>query len=130
MKFKFNDNQDFQLKAINNVVELFNGLGDYSIQTNALTNIHSIESNMPEDEDLDEEWLLENLQFVQEEFDAEMDAKQTPTMKIGASLDLEKEEGQMLEGVSNDTFSYPSFSIEMETGTGNLCIFKNHSRAK
>ena len=123
MKFKFNDNQDFQLKAINNVVELFNGLGDYSIQTNALTNIHSIEPNMPEDEDLDEEWLLENLQFVQEEFDAEMDAKQTPTMKIGASLDLEKEEGQMLEGVSNDTFSYPSFSIEMETGTGKTYVY-------
>lgn len=123
MKFKFNDNQDFQLKAINNVVELFNGLGEYSINSNDLSNIHSIEPNMPEDEDLDEEWLLENLQFVQEEFDAEMDAKQTPTMKIGASLDLEKEEGQMLEGVSNDTYSYPSFSIEMETGTGKTYVY-------
>ena len=123
MKFKFNDNQDFQIKAINNVVELFNGLGKQEIGTSSFTNLNSIESNLPEDEDLDEEWLLENLQYVQEEFDAEMDARDTPTMKIGSSLDLEKEEGQMLEGVSNDTYSYPSFSIEMETGTGKTYVY-------
>lgn len=121
MKFKFNKNQDFQLKAINNVVELFNGLGDYSTDWDFSSG--EIVANIPEDEGFDEEWLLENLQFVQEEFDAEMEARQTPTMKIGMSMDLEKEEGQMLEGVSNDTYSYPSFSIEMETGTGKTYVY-------
>lgn len=122
MSFKFNDHLDFQLKAINNVVELFNGLGHYS-EEHILGTEDEIYPNMRSDEDLDEEWLLENLQFVQEEFDAEMDAKQTPTMKIGSSLDLKKETGQMLNGISNDTFTYPTFSIEMETGTGKTYVY-------
>ena len=52
-----------------------------------------------------------------------MDARQTPTMKIGVNNSLEKERGMLLEGVSNDTYEYPSFSIEMETGTGKTYVY-------
>jgi type III restriction enzyme len=120
MKFKFNPNQEFQLKAIKNVVDLFDGIGEYHTQFSLGS---EISPNLPEEEDLDDEFLLENLQFVQEEFDLQMDARDTPTMKIGVSNSLEKERGQMLEGVSNDIFEYPSFSVEMETGTGKTYVY-------
>ncbi|WP_425077292.1 DEAD/DEAH box helicase family protein [Psychroserpens sp. S379A] len=120
MKLKFNPNQEFQLKAINNVVELFDGIGEYHTK---FTMGSEIIPNLPEDEDLDDEFLLENLQFIQEEFDMAMEAKGTPTMKIGVSNSLEKERGQMLEGVSNDIYEYPSFSVEMETGTGKTYVY-------
>ncbi|QBA63660.1 DEAD/DEAH box helicase family protein [Muriicola soli] len=120
MKFKFNPNQEFQLKAIKNVVDLFDGIGEYHTQ---FTLGSEIAPNLPENEDLDDDFLLENLQFVQEEFDMQMDARDTPTMKIGVSHSLEKERGQMLEGVSNDIYEYPSFSVEMETGTGKTYVY-------
>lgn len=111
MKLKFNANQEFQLKAIKNVVELFDGLGHYHTSFSLGS---EISPNLPEGEDIEDEFILENLQFVQEEFDMEMDARDTPTMKIGVSHSLEKERGQMLEGVCNDIYEYPSFSVEME----------------
>ncbi|MDB0603080.1 DEAD/DEAH box helicase family protein [Tenacibaculum maritimum] len=120
MKLKFNANQDFQLKAIKNVVELFDGIGEY--HTHFTSNTETI-PNLPDDEDLDDDFLLENLQFVQEEFDMEMDARDTPTMKIGVSNSLDKERGMLLEGVSNDTYEYPTFSIDMETGTGKTYVY-------
>lgn len=120
MKFKFNPNQEFQLKAIKNVVDLFDGIGEYHTQFSLGS---EISPNLPDGEDLDDDFLLENLQYVQEEFDMEMDARDTPTMKIGVSNSLEKERGQMLEGVSNDIYEYPSFSVEMETGTGKTYVY-------
>ncbi len=120
MKLKFNPNQEFQLKAIKNVVDLFDGIGEYHVKFSINS---EITPNLPVDEDLDEDFLLENLQYVQEEFDMEMDARDTPTMKIGTSNSLEQERGMMLEGVSNDTYEYPSFSIEMETGTGKTYVY-------
>ena len=114
MKIKFNPNQDFQKEAIKNVVDLFDGIGQYHIKFSMGS---EITPNLPEDEDLEDDFLLENLQFIQEEFDIQMDARDTPTMKIGVSIHL-KERGLLLDGVSNDFHEYPSFSVEMETGTG------------
>lgn len=120
MKFKFNPNQEFQINAIDNVVNLFDGIGEYHVKWNFSSEVIP---NLPEDEDLDDDFLLENLQYVQEEFDAQMDSKDTPTMKIGTSQSLEKEKGLMLDGVSNDFHEYPSFSVEMETGTGKTYVY-------
>ena len=120
MKFKFNPNQEFQINAINNVVDLFDGIGEYHVKWDFSS---EVSPNLPEDEDLDDDFLLENLQYVQEEFDAQMDARDTPTMKIGTSPSLEKERGLMLDGVSNDFHEFPSFSVEMETGTGKTYVY-------
>lgn len=120
MKLQFNPNQEFQINAINNVVELFDGIGAYHVKWNFTS---EVTPNLPEDEDLDDDFLLENLQYVQEEFDTQMDARDTPAMKIGTSPSLEKERGLMLDGVSNDFHEYPSFSVEMETGTGKTYVY-------
>lgn len=120
MKFIFDSNQDFQLQAIKNVVDLFDGLSDTRISINSA---NEIISNLPSNEDLDDDFLLDNLQYVQEEFDSMMEERETPTMKIGVNNSLDKERGMMLEGVSNDTYDYPTYSIEMETGTGKTYVY-------
>ena len=120
MKIKFNPNQDFQNEAIKNVVDLFDGIGEYHVRFSMGS---EISPNLPEDEDLEDDFLLENLQFVQEEFDLQMDTRETPTMKIGVTNSLEKERGLLLDGVSNDFHEYPSFSVEMETGTGKTYVY-------
>jgi type III restriction enzyme len=38
-------------------------------------------------------------------------------------LDLDVDQGEMLEGVSFDTWRYPHFTIEMETGTGKTYVY-------
>ena len=121
MKLQFDAQQDFQLQAIQNVVELFTGFGDYNSTWGMTTD--EIHPNIPTDEDLDEEWLLENLQYIQEDFDRSMESRGTPTMKIGVSQSLEMDRGQMVENVSNDAYEFPSFSIEMETGTGKTYVY-------
>lgn len=121
MKFKFDDNLDYQTGAVKSIVDLFIDFGDFSAYFDEADS--EIKGNIPEDEELEEEWLLENLQAVQEEFNVQMDANSTPTMKITPSSHLQVESGIMLEGVSNDGFQYPSFSIEMETGTGKTYVY-------
>jgi len=120
MKLKFNPNQEFQLKAIKNVVDVFDGIGEYHVKF-ALGS--EITPNLPEEVDLEDDFLLENLQMIQEDFNDEMDARDTPTMKIDVNNSLEKERGLMLEGVSNDFHEYPTFSVEMETGTGKTYVY-------
>lgn len=120
MKIKFNANQDFQLQAVKNVVDLFDGIGEYHVDFSLGS---EITPNLPEDEDLEDDFLLENLQYVQEEFDLQMDERDTPTMKIGVSNSLEKDKGLLLNEVSNDYHEYPSFSVEMETGTGKTYVY-------
>ncbi len=38
-------------------------------------------------------------------------------------MELEMDEGMMLEGIGNDAWRYPSFTIEMETGTGKTYVY-------
>lgn len=121
MQFKFDDNLDYQTGAVKSITGLFIDFGDFAEYFEEYDS--EIKGNIPEDEELDEEWLLENLQAVQDEFNERMDANNTPTMKITPSTHLEMESGIMLEGVSNDGFQYPSFSIEMETGTGKTYVY-------
>ncbi len=121
MKLKFNDSQDFQIKAIDSIADLFVDFGNYSKEWDLTSD--DIVSNIPENEDLDEEWLLSNLNTIQTVFNSEMDARQTPTMKIDVNRSLDLDRGQMLEGVKNDVYQYPTFSVEMETGTGKTYVY-------
>ena len=61
MKIKFNPNQDFQKEAIKNVVDLFDGIGGYHVKFSMGS---EITPNLTEDEDLEDDFLLENLQFM------------------------------------------------------------------
>ncbi|MBD1866134.1 type III restriction endonuclease subunit R, partial [Cyanobacteria bacterium FACHB-471] len=105
LKLKFDPDQDYQLKAIQSVVQLFEGLPKY--ERSLLTREDEIVSNLPPDEILSESWLEENLLAVQRQNDL------TPQLDP-----LWCDDGLVLEGAGNDFWRSPSFTIEMETGTG------------
>lgn len=108
MKIQFNAEQPHQVQPVKSVVGLFEGMEkfDASFQMNAL----EIIPNLPESEELWESNLLENLQAVQDDSDIRP-----------KNRDLEVDEGETLLGI--DAVRYPSFSIEMETGTGKTYVY-------
>jgi len=97
MKFKFDPNMDYQLHAVKAVVDLFHGQGKnrggwITTDSSLLTVKNSLE--------LPEEYILDNLQKVQED------------NKLPQDDELVK--GQ---------FSSPNFTVEMETGTGKTYVY-------
>jgi len=111
LQFKFDPNQDYQLEAIQSVVDLFEGLPRFSAEF-ALGD--EVVANLPKYESLDESWLYENLYAVQERNGI---ARNTLLPHLIVN------EGMVLEGVGNDSWAYPSFTIEMETGTGKTYVY-------
>ncbi len=104
-QLKFDPNQEHQLQAVASVVDLFEG---YPRTATAFQLGDEIVPNLPLKVALDRPWLEENLRRVQER------------NKIrGSTLTrLEIEEAMVIEGAGHETWDYPSFTIEMETGTG------------
>lgn len=109
LQIKFDANQDYQIDAVRAVVDLFDGLGRDD-RTFTLAG-DEIVGNLIRELTLDHSWLLSNLQDVQDCYHVD----RTPSLSIDAS--------QELEGVSNDTWEYPSFTVEMETGTGKTYVY-------
>lgn len=106
--FKFDERQEHQLQAIQNTLKLFDGL---PLRETQFQIGDEIVPNLPPYTALEENWLLTNLNAVREKsgFDPQ--------------LNLEVDEGFELEGVSNDSWRYPNFTIEMETGTGKTYVY-------
>src|SRR5574337_1126315 len=92
LKLQFDPNQDYQLDAIQSVVQLFDGL--------------------PRRDGLSETWLFDNLRQVQERNRVQPDQLR---------FDLATESGLGLVG--ERSYRYPSFTIEMETGTGKTYVY-------
>jgi type III restriction enzyme len=69
--------------------------------------------NLPLFHTLSEDWLYDNLRQIQQQNGIE-----TPLVSA-----LEVDEGLELEGVSRDSWRYPSFTVEMETGTGKTYVY-------
>ncbi|NMB82011.1 MAG: DEAD/DEAH box helicase family protein [Ignavibacteria bacterium] len=113
LKLKFDPNQEHQRIAIESVVNLFKGLPPY--QTSFQLGDETI-ANLPPYNDLDEEWLLGNLQEVQKE-------NSRYCQGLDQKLSLDVEQGLVLEGIGHETWRYPSFTIEMETGTGKTYVY-------
>jgi type III restriction enzyme len=112
LTIQFDPNQDHQLDAIRAVTDLFEGW-DRANTALRLTG-DEIVSNLPLDiVAFDPSWLLSNLQAVQQQ------------RGIPTSPAVTKEFAFELEGVSvsNDTCEYPSFTVEMETGTGKTYVY-------
>lgn len=108
LEFKFDPDQDFQKEAMQAVVDVFANLprvarGD-ALWDGAIP-------NLPPGETLSETWLLDNVQAVQ----ARNKIPQTP--------ELECDEDMVLEGAGDESVRYPSFTIEMETGTGKTYVY-------
>jgi type III restriction enzyme len=103
---QFESNQEHQVRAIESTVNLFKSytkretpfqLGDDTI------------SNMDQYEMLDEEWLYDNLFEVQRENGLKED------------MFLNFEDGFELMGI--DSWRYPYYTCEMETGTGKTYVY-------
>ncbi len=109
LKLKFDPNQDYQLDAVESVVRLFEGrskrAGDFQLGDDVVP-------NLPPGEDLSEAWLLGNLRAVQEKNGIRPETLQ---------FDLDVDEGLGLVGY--ESWRYPNFTVEMETGTGKTYVY-------
>lgn len=106
LKIHFESDQEHQVNAIESAVKLFKGytrrdicfqLGDEAMP------------NMDRYEMLDEKWLYDNFLEVQKD------------NKLVEDLSLNFEDGFEITGV--DTWRYPYYTCEMETGTGKTYVY-------
>jgi type III restriction enzyme len=111
MEFKFDPNQEFQVKAIEAVTDLFDGqprLGPaMHFAAGPLFGVSAIPNRL----DLDEPALLANLEKVQTRNGIRPDA----------SLQCIEQGIETLTGPK--TARFPNFSVEMETGTGKTYVY-------
>ena len=114
--FKFDANLEHQATAVSAVCDLFDGLisdrPDFSFED-------AIIPNLPRGELLDNGLLLSNLRAVQRR-------ERTRDVRAPLNAGLALDEGLPLEieGLdSSSTVSFPSFTIEMETGTGKTYVY-------
>ena len=105
---KFDDRQEHQISAVMNTLKLFDGLPPRETQFQLGD---EIVANLPPDTFLEENWLLANLNAICE------------GNGFDTRLLLDVDEGFELEGTSNDSWRYPNFTIEMETGTGKTYVY-------
>jgi type III restriction enzyme len=111
MRFQFDANQSYQLRAVQTVAGLFQGITreTYSMAVRVLnmeTQFDSIRSI------LDPVRLLENIQLVQKRQGLTPDTE----------LKLLTEKADIL-GKKGQQVSFPNVSIEMETGTGKTYVY-------
>jgi len=111
LRLKFDSNQSHQISAIESTLKVFYGMS--AIDTRFELG-EDIIPNLPEYHHLEENWLFENLLQIQQE-----NKIQT------SSMHLVCEDGMMLEGIGTvmDSWRYPHFTIEMETGTGKTYVY-------
>ena len=109
LQFKFDPNQEHQTRAIESTLALFDGLPAF----NSVSWLgDEIVPNMDLFESLDEEWLNSNLKKVQDE-------NRILTTESFVTYD----DGLMIEGLGIDSWRFPQFTVEMETGTGKTYVY-------
>ena len=109
MKLKFDAGLDYQLEAINSVADLFDGLVQQEAAASITLNVENMDVGGEYNElgignrlTLSSEQILTNLQAVQVR-------NQVPKSRV-----LQEE---------NCPYTFPNFSIEMETGTGKTYVY-------
>jgi len=107
LKIKFESDQEHQLRAIDSVVKLFNG---YS-KRDTTFRMYSSDTiaNVDPYEMLDEQWLFDNMLQVQKE--------------NGLVEDMYLNFDDGFELLEINSWRYPYFTIEMETGTGKTYVY-------
>jgi type III restriction enzyme len=93
---------------VQSVVRLFEGMprGEAAFHLG-----DEIVANLPPFEDLNDPWLLDNLNAARE------------ANGMSPLWHVERDAGPGLAGVESHNFSYPSFTVEMETGTGKTYVY-------
>lgn len=112
LKFKFDPNQDFQIEAVDSIVDLFEGME--SQKTEFRLSSGEIMPNLPPERHLPEATLFDNVRMIQQRNKVQL---------TSMPLDLEVDEGLVLEGAGYESWRYPVFTIEMETGTGKTYVY-------
>lgn len=108
LKFKFDPNQEHQVQAIESTVKLFDGLPR---QGTTFQMGEDIVPNLPPYETLDEAWLLDNLNEVQR------------MNGLPEQMHLDVDDGLVLDGIGIDSWRFPVYTVEMETGTGKTYVY-------
>lgn len=109
LKIQFDPNQPYQHDAVESVARLFEGLPRQGVDFKLGDEIFP---NLPPFEALNESWLYDNLRQIQQ--DGEI------ATELAGMLDVD--DGMVIEGVGNESWRHPSFTIEMETGTGKTYV--------
>jgi type III restriction enzyme len=120
LEWKFDPNQDYQLAAIQSVIDALEGTPPYRSEF-ALG--EDVVPNLPEWEYLDEQALAENVARVQRENQVQLRRDNAQRDLFSTSPTLEVDEGMVLAGAGYESWRYPSFTIEMETGTGKTYVY-------
>jgi type III restriction enzyme len=122
IKFRFDANQEHQLKAVQSVVSLFTGLPMLEAEFQMGDDIVS---NLPAYHLLEENWLFENLLQTQEQYDQYAESIGSSIRIQQPTLTLQTDEGFLLEGAGKefDNHRYPTFTVDMETGTGKTYVY-------
>ena len=110
MRLQFDDKQDFQLAAVANAVALFDGqatgAGAFTLGDELIPNVS------PDDwPPLDEDLIANNLAELQNQHG------------LPANAQLAVNEGPMLAWTRAESWRYPVFTVEMETGTGKTYVY-------
>lgn len=106
LKIFFESDQEHQVRAIESAVKLFKG---YTRRSTGFQMGDETIPNMDRYEMLDEKWLYDNFLEVQRE------------NKLVEDLFLNFEDGFEITGV--DSWRYPYYTCEMETGTGKTYVY-------
>src|SRR5437773_11437100 len=109
MEFKFRGDQEYQTKAVDAVIALFEGQGSIEAGVAFERSLGFIGS--PNRMDLTEDELLRNLRLVQQE------------AGLTRSNQLEFIEQTIDTVTGGGTARFPNFSVEMETGTGKTYVY-------
>jgi type III restriction enzyme len=109
MEFRFDPNQEYQVKAIDSVIGLLHGQSrvDVDLSLELTAGFAAVPNRL----DIDEETLLKNLQTVQTGNGIEPDE----------ALQVIEENIETANG--SEVVRFPNFSVEMETGTGKTYVY-------
>lgn len=128
VKIQFDSNQDYQLKAVDSVVNLFNGLSREELgnadREFSLTSADYSDATANVDElfELNETELLDSINEIRKANNAES-ATKLPSKPDWTDTDFN--DGDTLTGdvYSSEYWRYPEFTINMETGTGKTYVY-------
>lgn len=116
VKIKFDSNQEYQINAVNAVIDLFEGREKLELEEEQIFTSDDTYPNADEYDFLSDhsEELEENLFKVQRNPN-----NNVPKNIQCLGLSPENDGETLTSSISNnDSFSYPQFTINMETGTG------------
>ena len=126
MKLQFDKNQEYQLQAIQSVIDLFEGQHlnnsdfEFSFTDSNSGSLIFTESGVGNNLTLTEEEITVNLLKVQENNNLKNGDASTQLEKLRYNDDADIK--GVVEG-KTIVASYPNFSVEMETGTGKTYVY-------